>query len=493
MKILIAYPPVQKNSKFPLLSQNRQFKYSKSYEVRIYPVVMASLATMLFNNHYELLYLDGINERMTFDEFDTRVKDFKPDFFVLETKAPIIKEHWNYINKLKRETNTKIILVGDHVSFFPEESFEHCSVDYCVTGGDYDFTVFELIKSIAENKEKPSGVYWKNGNSEKADFYDLARLPRINRELTKWQIYGEAYLYHPVAYIMSGRGCGGANESPVKTNKYDSSMPGKCTFCIWQYAFWKCGARLRTVEDVVDEIKELVNKYHVKEVFDDNESGFIWNRDYLEKFYELMLKEKLIGKVRISANARADSLNDDVCRLLKKIGFRLLKIGLESGNDKTLKLLKKDEDIQTIVNGVKRAKRYGLVAMLTTMVGYPWETEEDTAKTFEVTKDIMLYKTHFGDSLQSSIIVPYPGTPLYREAIRNNWFIVDPKDYEKFDMEHQILKTSIDTAKWCKKMWRIHLNPLFLLKSFFSLSRFMDIKLAFRGVVSLFGHLKDYE
>lgn len=491
MKILIGYPPVQKNNKFPLLSQNRQFKYSKSREVRIYPVVISSLATMLYNSNYDVLYLDGINERLSFDEFDKTVQNFNPDIFILETKAPIIKEHWNYINKLKQQINCKVILVGDHISLYPQESFEHCKVDFCITGGDYDFTVYELVKNL--NKKYPPGIYWKDGNSWKANFYDLSKLPRINRDITKWQIYGEAYLYHPVAYIMSGRGCGGANKNFGSSDKFTSTMPGKCTFCIWQYAFWKCNARLRPVEDVVDEIKELVYKYKVKEIFDDNESGFIWNPQWTEEFYYQMQKENLIGKVKISANARADSLTDDICKLLKKTGFRLLKIGVESGNNKTLKLLKKDEDIETIVRGIKCAKRHGLIAMLTTMVGYPWENEEDTKITYNITKEIMLYKTHFGDSLQSSIIVPYPGTPLYREAIKNSWFIVKPTDYEKFDMEHQILKTSIDTAKWCKKMWRIHLHPLFLLKSFFSLRKFSDLKLALRGIISLFGHLKDYE
>ncbi len=298
---------------------------------------------------------------------------------------------------------------------------------------------------------------------------------------------------------MSGRGCGGSNSyKNFKSKKkcqdpYGTKMPGLCSFCIWQYAYYKVSARLLPPEKVVDDIENLVRNFHVKEVFDDNESGAVWSYEWLKDFYKEMKRRNLTGKVIISSNARADSLTDDVCKMLKKLNFRLLKIGVESGNNKTLNILKKDESVEEIVEGIKRAKRYGLIAMLTTMVGYPWENEKDTYNTYKVTKKIMLYKTHFGDSLQSSIIVPYPGTPLFNQALRKDWFIIDPKDYRKFDMANQILKTSIDSSKWCKKIWKIHLHPLFLLKSFFSLRKWRDLKLAFHGLISLFGHLQDYE
>jgi len=324
-------------------------------------------------------------------------------------------------------------------------------------------------------------------------------LPLIDRDLTRWDIYGEAYLYQPCGYIMSGRGCGGSNSQKnfksnrKVVNKYETVMPGLCRFCIWQHSFWRCGARLQSPSKVVDEIENLYKNYGVEEVFDDNESGGIWSEEWLRDFHKEMKKRNLIGKISISSNARADSLTDSVCRLLKDTGYRLLKIGVESGNNKTLERLKKDESAEEIMAGIKRAKDYGLIAMLTTMVGYPWEDEKDAYNTYKFTKEIMLYKTHFGDSLQSSIIVPYPGTPLFKDALKNGWLVIDPKDYEKFDMAHLILKTAIDTEKWVKKMWKIHLHPKFLFKSFFTLRKWRDIKLAFRGLTSLFGHLRDYQ
>jgi len=504
MKVAIIYPPIRNKNAYPLLTQNRQFKFTNSREVRIYPVVMAYLATMLKNDNHNVLYLDGINLRLSIEEFNNRLIKFNPDYIIIETKAPIIKLHWNYINYLKNELpKSKVILVGDHITFFPEESLELSKCDITVQAGDYDFIIRDYLRYI-EGKEKviPGGIYyWEKGeikNSGVSKFYNLDELPLIDRDLTNWDIYGEAYLYHPVGYIMSGRGCGGSNSfKNFKSNRkefkrYETKMPGLCSFCIWQHSFWRCSARLISPSKVVDEIENLYKNYKVKEVFDDNESGAVWCYEWLLDFHNEMKKRNLIGKLFISTNARADSLNDKVCLLLKETGFRLLKIGIESGNDKTLQRLKKDESAEEIMRGVKKAKDYKLIAMLTTMVGYPWEDEEDAKMTYKFTKEIMLYKTHFGDSLQSSIIVPYPGTPLYNEALRNNWFLIDPKDYEKFDMSHQILKTSIDTARWCKKMWRIHLSPIFIIKSLLTIRRISDIKLALRGLISLFGHLRDY-
>jgi len=507
MKVAIIYPPIKYKNAYPLLTQNRQFKFTNSLEVRIYPVVMGYLATMLKNDKHHILYLDGINARMSFEKFENELYKFNPEYIVIETKAPIIEMHWEYINKLKKDLpSAKIILTGDHVSFYPEESLQKSKVDYVIKGGDYDFIIRDFLRHIQNPKKYkiPGGIFLKNKkgiiiNTGREKLYNLNELPLIDRNLTKWYLYGEAYLYHPVAYIMSGRGCGGSNSfknfksKKKKFNKYDTKMPGLCSFCIWQYAFYRVSARLMHPKKIVDEIENLVKNYKVKEVFDDNESGAIWCKEWLEDFYTEMKKRNLLGKIIISSNARADSLTSDVCKLLKKLNYRLLKIGVESGNNKTLKKLKKDETVEEIVEGIKRAKRYGLITMLTTMVGYPWEDEADTLKTYKVTKELMLYKTHFGDSLQSSIIVPYPGTPLYNEAIKNKWFVINPKDYKKFDMAHQILKSKINSAKWCKKIWRIHLHPLFILKSLFTIKRVNDIKLALRGFISLLGHLRDYE
>jgi len=180
---------------------------------------------------------------------------------------------------------------------------------------------------------------------------------------------------------------------------------------------------------------------------------------------------------------------------MKRAGFRLLKVGLESGCDETLKRVNKYETVAQIRQGVKNAKDAGLNVLLTIMVGYPWETEEDAQATFKLAKELMLHKTHVGDSLQASVIVPYPGTPLYFEALKNNWFQIDPSDYEAFDMSQPPLKSPIGaqkTTELCDRLWRIHLHPLFMTKTLASISSADDFRLLWQGLKSLTGHIRDF-
>lgn len=496
-RIALFYPPILSGGRYPLITQNRQFKYTNSLEIRIYPVIMSTLATMLDQGGAEVLFLDGINRRLSYQDALAQLVSFNPELVVMETKAPLMTALLEVAADIRQRTAAKILFCGDHASYFPEQVLGSGQVDYVALGGYYDFIIRDLVFA-APGSPLPGGILQTEpanadrsitGRREVAA-YDLDTAPLIDRELTRFRDYGEAYLYKPVAYILSGRGCGGKGGA---LDRMESSTPGRCAFCIWQHALWHCGAKLRNPESVAEEIDILVRKYKVKEVFDDNESGGVWSQWWLEAFHQALVRRGLIGKFFLSSNARADSLSKERVALLKAIGYRLLKVGLESANDATLTKINKDETFAQIETGIKNAKAAGLSVLMTTMVGYPWETEADARHTYEQTKALMLYRTHFGDSLQSSIVVSYPGTPLYRYAETHDLLTDEAREFRNYDMEHRILKTSIDTAYWCKRMWRIHLHPLFLIKSFCSLRRLQDVKLAFSGLVSLLGHLRDYE
>ncbi len=492
MKIAFCYPPFSKEGKFPNLPQNRQFIYTASSQVKLYPVVMATAATGLSNLGHKILWLDGITRRLDWKIYEKDLYSFSPDLLVLEAKAPIMKRLWKYINKCKvQSAKCKVILVGDHVSYFPEESFKKSKVDFILTGGDYDFLLVNLVRHLEDGVEMEPGIWYrekqKNRKTEKLKDvgkflvnHNLDETPIIDRSLTHWQDYGEAYLFRPCAYMMLGRGCG--------IRKGNS---GACTFCIWQHAFWRCSARLRSPKHVVNEVKNLV-ELGVKEIFDDTESGTLWNYQWLEEFYRLLKKEKILGKIIFSSNARGDQLDKKTCRLLKRIGYRLLKVGLESGSNEILARINKKEKIEDIARGVKNAKDAGIKVMLTVMVGYPWEKEKDVRKTYETARQLMLYKTRAGDCLQASVIIPYPGTPLWFQAKRKGWLTVRADDYEKFDMSRPVLKTKIDAQKWSHKIWSIQKEPRFILKSGLTIRKADELTLLLRGTKSLVGHLLDY-
>ena len=488
MRAAIVYPPILHEGRIPILTQSRIFSFTHSAEISIYPLVMAQAATLLKKAGWEVAWMDGIARGQNPGEFNASLDDFSPDLVVLETKVTMVRAHWKYIDAMKaRNPRTRVVLVGDHPSFFPEESMKSCSVDYIATGGDYDIGIEKVAKALSGGiTGAPPGVWHRDdgGNPVSGGAYawadDLDALPWIDRDLTRWEMYGEAYLHRPVAYILSGRGCGARKR------------PGMCTFCIWQYAFWDRKARLRKPRDVAREIGHLVDKYGVREVFDDNEAGAMWDLDWMREFVDELEKTGVAGRVSISANCRADSINRESCELMKRAGFRLLKIGLESGNDETLKRLAKDETVDDIKKGVKLAKDHGFAVMITVMTGFPWETGEMSRRTWQVAKELLLYRAKRGDCLEANVIIPYPGTPLHRYMMEQGWFTIDPADYDRYGMSLPIVKYQDDPVAWCRRLWKLHHHPLFLLRSALSVRSLEDIKLGFRGIKSLLGHERDF-
>jgi len=108
-------------------------------------------------------------------------------------------------------------------------------------------------------------------------------------------------------------------------------------------------------------------------------------------------------------------------------------------------------------------------------------------------KELLLYKTRAGDSLQASVLVPYPGTPLWKRAVQEDWFLVDPYDYEKFDMAHVLIKSDLaDPMGWCHKLWKLHLHPKFIFRSLLTARSSRDLSLLLTGFRSLLGHLRDF-
>jgi len=250
--------------------------------------------------------------------------------------------------------------------------------------------------------------------------------------------------------------------------------------------------RVRSPENVLDEVGELIEKYGVKEIFDD--SGTLMTGKWLKALCEGLIKRGYNKKIKYSCNMRFGALNQEDFVLMKKAGFRLLKFGLESGNQKTLDKLNKGIKIEDIIQGCKMAKKAGLTVHLTMIVGYPWETKEDALNTFKLAKKLM--QSGKADLLQATVLVPYPGTPLWKEAKENNWFLFNPLDYERYDMREPVLKVETCDAKEiaaiCGKIYTIFLTPRYIIQRVKNIRTFNDFKFNLRGVGAVFGHLRDF-
>jgi len=430
MKVVIGYPPLGSEKGRACLGQNRQFQWVHT-PWTAYPMVPAYAATLLKKAGFDVYWLDGIWSGQSCREWKDELMGIDPDILVLETKTPVVKKHWKIIDRLKKKNRKlKIVLFGDHVTALPKESFENSKVDYILTGGNYDFLLLNLCEHLTKGKKLEPGIWYREGSKIKntGPFklnHNLDKLPFIDRDLTKWKLYAyknSNYCRVPGTYTMFGRDC----------------YWGRCTFCSWTTLYPGKNYRSMSPKRALDEIGHLIKEYGVREVMDD--SGTFPVGDWLREFCQGMIKRGYNKKIRISCNMRFNTgLNKKDYQLMGKAGFRFLLYGLESVNQETLDRINKNLKVEQIEPVLHWAKEAGLKPHLTTMIGYPWETKQDAQKTLKFAKE--LFDRGLADTLQATIIIPYPGTPLFKEARKKKW--LKTLDWDRYDMREPMLKTEM--------------------------------------------------
>jgi radical SAM superfamily enzyme YgiQ (UPF0313 family) len=479
MKITIGYPPLDSEKGIPLLSQNRQFQWLPTFLIAysIYPVVPASAATSLSQNGHEVSWLDGIAERWSYQKWEEELIKINPDILMIETKTPVIKRHWVIIKRLKiKSKKLKIILVGDHVTAAPEESFVQAPVDYVLTGGDYDFLLLNLVNHLTKKERLEQGIWYKNDreprmknggknytNTGKFQLnHDLNSLPLIDRHLTRWWLYAyknSNFYRAPGAYTMFARDC----------------WWGKCSFCSWTTLCPKSSWRVIKVERALEEIGQLIEEYHVREIMDD--SGTFPVGNWLRNFCQGMIRRGYNNKVKINCNMRFDAgLSEKDYQLMGRAGFRFILYGLESASQNTLNRLNKNLRLENVEVVLGWAKKAGLMPHLAIMVGYPWEEEKDLEKTISFTEEI--FKKGLANSLQATIVIPYPGTPLFEECERKG--LLKSLDWDRYDMHESIMQTPVSNKKLLSTVSQLYSvsiwNRTFLLNSLLQLKSMDGIK-----------------
>lgn len=500
-KISISYPPLESPKGIPLLSQNRQFQWFND-PTYIYPMVPAFSASLLKENGYEVFWDDGIAEGLTYQQWLRRTREEDPDIIAIETKTPVVKRHWKIIDDLKASIgNAKVVLMGDHVTALPLESFENSKVDVVIESGDYDFALKEIADFFSGRKRQllDGGIYVRSsykeydflnlkeidiGNGDTVFYtgpvdlarHDLSTLPYIDRELTKWRFYAFKngnFKYLPGTYTMVARDC----------------WWGKCNFCSWAALYPGETYRTFSVERHLDEIGSLIDRYDVKEVFDD--SGCFPRGQWLEEFCQGVVDRGYRKKVVLGCNMRVGGLTQEQFRLMKKANFRFILIGLESVSQTTLDRLRKGIKIEQIEETCHMAKKAGLEPHITTMVGYPWETRKNAMQTINFAH--RLFKKGYIDSLQATIVVPYPGTPMFEEASTNGWLTT--LDWDDYDMKQSVWKSPVDNKdilQLTQGLYKAALNPIFLARKISSIRALDDLKFYLRAAKKVFAHITDF-
>lgn len=482
MRVMVAYPPLNDEKGSPMLTQNRQFQWftEPSY---LYPCVPASAATYLQSLGHDVCWIDAIAEHKDWSRFEKVVRDFQPELIAMETKTPVVRQHWAISDRLKKIIpGVKVVLFGDHITGKPEETLLKSSVDYSMTGGDYDFSLRRLVEHIEDGKELGTGFWYRGADGDPqttGEFSNsegsLEDLPWMDRDLTNAHLYYEKWkLRLPFMWTMAGRDC------PY----------GKCTFCSWTVTYPK----FRTVspERLAAEMEFLVKQYGAKNIFDD--TGALPTGNWLTRLCNEMIARKIPEEAVFDCNFRFDYITRKNAPLMRKANFRKMIIGVESASERTIDILDKSLTREQVMEGARLAAENGLQVHLTLMVGYPWETREDAYETLKLAQELM--NKGLAHHLQATVIMPYPGTPLFDLCQQHGWIRFDENSYERYDMTEPVcVLTDMEqeeVVQLAGQFYKLFLNPTFFTRQLMSVRSPEDLDYIARGAKAIYGHVKDF-
>ncbi len=326
-------------------------------------------------------------------------KDY--DHVIINTSTPSLKNDSKIAEAIKAQRpETKIGFVGAHTAVLPTETLKASPAIDWVGRKEFDFT----CKEVCEDRplETISGLSFKKDgkiihNPERELIHNMDALPWVadvykrDLEIEKYFI---GYLLHPYISMYTGRGC-----------------PAQCTFCLWPQTIGGHKYRVRSADNVAAEMAYMKKLFpQVREFFFDDDT-FTAN---LPRAREIAKKLAPLG-IHWSCNSRAN-LDYDTISFFKDCGLRLFLVGYESGNDDTLKRIKKGVTTEEMRRFTKACHKAGVVIHGTFILGLPVETRETIEQTIQFAQELDVF------SLQVSLAAPYPGTELYEMARQNGWF-----------------------------------------------------------------------
>jgi anaerobic magnesium-protoporphyrin IX monomethyl ester cyclase len=331
-------------------------------------------------------------------------------FSCMTPRIPVSQE----IARACKEISPQLITVigGPHVSGDPESISHLPSIDYAIIG-EGEGALLEFLNRIEMGKDLstiPNLVLRYEDkvkvNPARPFIADLDQLPLPAWDLLPMELYKDPVMFNGVyTAIISSRGCA-----------WD------CNFCA-SAVVWKRKVRMRSAENVVKELKRLVDNYNICEFmfYDDT---FTTNPKRAIKICELIKDEGLQINFRLSL--RADTLSNEVVRALKEAGCSVVFLGVESGDEQILKEIDKGVTKNQIRRAASILKEEGLPFIASYMIGHPGDTHETIQATIDFAKEID------SDQVKFCISEAFPGTRIYEMAKMKGLVSDDPKELSKY-------------------------------------------------------------
>lgn len=423
----------------------------------------------------DLMYLASIAESCGFEaiirdysqggNFEADLKEFQPNYLVANIATPTFKSDMMAVQHAKEIVPSICTIVkgAPFLTYNTNTIYENPFIDYVIMG-EAELTLKDILDGVPDNEIL--GICYRENfqpvKNDKRPFIDnLDILPFPARHLVDNSIYRRPDNGKVQAVIKVARGC-----------------PFHCFFCL---ATPVSGAKVRTrsPENIVAELKECVEKYNIKNFLFWSDI-FNFNREWTLELCQKIIESGL--KITWSSNTRADTMDDEMAKMMYKSGCRLVSIGVESGSQKMLDNIGKKITLDDIRNTVKILKKNKIKIYNYFVIGLPWETEETVEETIK-----------FAIELDSNFIsfytaTPLPGTKYFAYAMMNK-LVEGNLDFRSayyepvVRSEHLSKERIFELHKQAVK--RFYLRPKFILKTLLSLRSFAEVKNYFVAGINL--------
>lgn len=398
------------------------------------PLNLAYLARSLFENdiQYDVIDTLATNEHFLIPDlnievhglsFEKIIERINPNTKVVGISSMFTNEYL-IVRKLclkirEKLPNVLIILGGEHPTALAEPTLKYDQhVDF-IFHGEADQTLVEFMKRLVsgEDLKTTPGIYFRDketGLIKKNP--SLPRMVDLDEHRPLWEkIPVEYYLENKLSLSRTG-----VRSLPILATR---GCPYKCTFCSNE-KMWGTRYVMRSIDSVVNEMKDYVKKYKVQH-FDFQDLSTSINKKW---FKELLLRmnNELPGVTwEMTVGTRSEILDREVLELMMASGTTQLTYAPETGSYEMSKRIQKKINFKKLYESIKIANSLGMEVKSHLIIGFPSETILDLLKTILLALRLGWYGVK-GVSIY--VFSPYPGSILfekkykYMEFTENEYF-----------------------------------------------------------------------
>ncbi|MEX2680707.1 MAG: radical SAM protein [Candidatus Sigynarchaeota archaeon] len=364
------------------------------------PLGLAYIAAMIKGTH-DVQVIDASAENLKFQDIFKRLDAFKPDVIGITSNISIAYISCELALRIKLHMRSvKIVMGGPWATSNANYIIKHKIANFVVLG-EGEFVFKELLDKLerGESADTMQGLVLIGSDGSikhnpKRDFINnLDDLPYPAWELfPPSQKYFNHYRHLPLYPMMITRGC-----------------PYGCIHCTKEVHGYKI--RKRSVENVLGEIKHLIDKFKVREIIivDDN---FSFDVKYAEAILDAIYKAKLNIYLLMPNGLRADTLTPHLLKKMKRAGVYGFAIGVESGVQSIVKKIGKNLDLNKARYAAKIAREHGFLLRAFFILGLPYDSMKTMRQTIQFAKEINPHIAYF------YIATLFPGTAMY-EIVKN--------------------------------------------------------------------------